>query len=248
MITWVHQLYTTVTDINKFAELGQQLFSLFKARKKIYIFGNSGSGKSQFVQAMQNSITIPNRNLTTERTKLDFKGFPMQLVDTPGHSESSQLRKSEIKNVIKGNVEGIIQFVNYGYDETPDADRNIAFDLQGNIKAEFLNYNREQEIHRLQEWSYQVDPQAIKWIIILINKADIWWEKRDIVKAYYNSDNYRKALAGLDASVPVITIPYCGIIRPFFKVKTSGFFGEEDKAKLHNDLINNLVNLIRQEK
>lgn len=234
-------------DDEKRSELIKKLKLLFRKKRQIILFGNSGAGKSQFVYSLKQSILIPDRNLSTNRVKLDFDEFPVKFIDTPGHSESKSFRRKEVEEIIKNGVEGIINIVSYGYEETPNADKSIAFDENGVLKEDFLEANRANEIKRLNEWLPWVTPENVNWIITLITKSDIWWANRKEVHDYYNSPTYTKEFEALGKFVPMVTLPYCSIIKPYFRVRTSGVFGEEEKVKLYANLNRTLLNLLGKE-
>ena len=233
-------------DENKRSDFIKKIMLLTRSNRHIVLFGNSGSGKSQFVTSMKEVVTIPQRNLTTKKVRLNVEDFPLKFIDTPGHNESIHIRRAEVQNIIKDGAEGIINLVSFGFEETPNADRSVAYDDQDQIKQDFLEQNRKQEIERLAEWLPQVNPDNTKWIINLVNKSDIWWDEHTLVHDYYTKGAYRQSFNGIDKFIPVITIPYCAIIRPFFKVKTSGKFGEEEKQSLHNYFVSTLLNLLNK--
>lgn len=234
----------SLIDGEKRNELIRRLKVLVRKNKNIVLFGNSGAGKSQFVQSLKQSIIIPDRNLSTNNFRINLEDFPAKFIDTPGHSESVTFRRRELEEIIKHGAEGIINILSYGYEETPNADRRIAFDENGQLKSEFIIANRENEIRRLNEWLPFVSPNNVNWIINLVTKADIWWDRRNEVYDYYNSEVYTENFKALGKFVPTITLPYCSIVKPYFKVRNSGVFGEEEKAILQANLNKTLLNLL----
>jgi ABC-type dipeptide/oligopeptide/nickel transport system ATPase component len=232
-----------------FSELRQAILRQLTRRKEIYLFGTSGSGKSQFINSMQNSIDIPEKTMHTKSIDIDLKNFFIRFKDTPGHDNAPD-RKKAYQNIIKNNAEGIIHFVTYGYDERNDADKSVALDHFGNINEAFLASNRMQEIQRLREWSTIISEQneakkskgSVKWILLIVNKADVWWDKKEIVEQHYSE--YVEELEKLGIQVRLYL--YCGIIRSFFKTKQSNRFGENDKTRLHDRLIKELLYLLNQ--
>jgi energy-coupling factor transporter ATP-binding protein EcfA2 len=231
-------------DEQKRKSLIDKLLLLIRQKKIIILFGNSGSGKSQFINSIRKVVEIPDRTLATYSINKNIESFPLKIIDTPGHAESSLFRKEEVSKIINGSIEGVINVVSYGYDESPDASRNIAYDLNENIKQEYLQNNRVMEIARLSEWVSWITPSNIKWIINLVNKADLWWDDYQNVENYYKNSEYSEKFNSIKNYVHVINVPYCSIIRPFFGVRTSGHFGEEEKYALYNNLWLTLFNLI----
>lgn len=234
-----------ILDENERSRFEKQILLLIRYNRRIVVFGNSGSGKSQLANSMKKSLDIPNRNTTTLKRRINVEDFPIKLIDTPGHPESHTFRKDEVENIIKNGVEGIINVVSFGYDEIPDANREVAFD-KGNIRLEFLQRNRNMEIERLNEWINWVRPTNTKWIITLVNKADLWWDNYKEVSDYYKESEYAKRLSAISNFIPVLNLPHCSIIRPFFGVKTSAIFGDEEKEHLQALFISNLLNLLNK--
>lgn len=138
--------------------------------------------------------------------------------------------------------------MSYGYEENPDVKISDIIHTTGDIKESFLEANRTAEIERLAEWLTNLEPNKdLKWIINLVNKADLWWDKADDVNEYYEKGDYKIAFNSINAIsqyTSVLTIPYCSIIKPYFDISTSGRFGENHKQGLHNNLINTLFGLL----
>jgi ABC-type dipeptide/oligopeptide/nickel transport system ATPase component len=229
------------------SEWRRALSRLVTKKKKIYLFGTSGSGKSQFIKSMQNSIDTPEKTMQTKSIDIDLESFFIRFEDTPGHDNIPD-RKKAYQDIIKNNADGIIHFVTHGYDERSDADKSVVLDRLGNINEAFLESNRRQEIRRLREWSSIISPKnenskgSVKWILLVVNKADVWWDKKEIVEQHYSE--YVEELEKLGIQVRLYF--YCGIIRSFFKTKQSNRFGENDKTRLHDRLIKELLYLLNQ--
>jgi hypothetical protein len=237
----------TLIDEKKRNLFIQKMKWLITKRKKIVVFGISGTGKSQFINSLKKCLEIPNRTLTTDKTIHDIEEFPIVFIDTPGHGERFFERKKEITNILKNGVEGIINVVSYGYEENPDAQVGDIFDAKDNVKDSFLRLNRKVEIERLAEWLPQISPTDIRWIINLVSKADLWWDRPDEVKEHYSNGDYNTAFSSIQNYSHVITLPYCSIIKPYYDKRTSGVFGEIQKANMHEEFVHQLINLLKEE-
>jgi len=64
-----------------------------------------------------------------------------------------------------------------------------------------LKLNRKAEIERLAEWLPLIHPNDIGWIINLVNKADLWWDKLEDVQKYYHHEEYSEAFKKLIITV-----------------------------------------------
>jgi hypothetical protein len=236
-----------VIDDNKRKTIIKRLMLLVRSNRKILIFGLSGVGKTQFIRSLKKSLEIPARTDVTEKTCHDLDDFPIQFIDTPGHSERQTARRTEIDNVIKHGVEGIINVVSYGYEENPDRKNDGIFDQQGKIKESFLNLNRKAEVDRLAEWVSFLQPEYFGWVINLINKADLWWDRPEEVLKYYESGDYSNSFKSIGQYKNIITLPYCSIIKPYYDTTTSGKFGDLQKEQMQAKLLHELLNLLKEE-
>lgn len=82
-----------------------------------------------------------------------------------------------------------------------------------------------------------------------MNKADIWFEKKDEVMRYYEEEEeYSKELLGEHSTHPRLVYPYCSIISPFCKRPMKLTFGERKKIGFHMHLRADLLNMIKDEK
>jgi hypothetical protein len=237
----------TVVDDDKRKAIIKRFKLLVRKNRKIVLFGLSGVGKTQFIRSLKKNLNIPERTDVTEKTGYELDDFPIQFIDTPGHSERQVSRKNEINNIIKHGVEGIINVVSYGYEENPERKNDEIFDQNGKIKESFLKLNRKAELDRLSEWLSFLQPEGFDWIINLVNKADLWWDNPDEVLRYYKSGDYNDHFKSICQYRNVITLPYCSIIKPYYDTTTSGKFGDIQKVQMQAKLLHELLNLLKEE-
>lgn len=237
----------TIIDEKKRSELTRKFLLLTRKNRKIVIFGISGAGKSQFINSLKRNLAIADRTVTTDKIKHEIEDFPIVFIDTPGHSGRSYERKQELANIIKNGVEGIINVTSYGYEENPDVELTDIFSPKDEVKESFLRLNRKSEIDRLSEWLPQIHPNQIGWIINLVNKADLWWGNITEVNDHYEKGEYFSAFKSIDQYTHVVTMPYCSIIKPYYDKTTSGKFGEIQKLQMYNNLMHQLVNLLKED-
>ncbi len=237
----------TVIDDKKRNALIRKINLLIRKNRKIVVFGLSGAGKSQFINSLKRNLSIAQRTVTTEKVKHAIDDFPIIFIDTPGQSVRSYERKKELTEIIKNGVEGIISVTSYGYEENPDFPLDDIFTPEKEVKESFLRLNRKAEIERLGEWLPHIHPEQIGWIINLVNKADLWWEKLPEVNAHYESGDYFQAFNSIDKFTHVISLPYCSIIKPYYGVSTSGRFGDIEKEQMQANLMHQLLNLLKED-
>lgn len=236
---------STIFDDKKRAELLKKLLLLVRKKRKIVVFGLSGAGKSQFINSLKKNLTIAERTDATNKIRFDLVDFPIQFIDTPGQAGRQYPRKQELTEILKNGVEGIINVVSFGYEENPEFTLSDIFTPTKEIKDSFLKLNRKAEVERLAEWLPHIHPNNIKWIINLVNKADLWWDKNEEVNKHYLCDEYKQAFNQIDNYSNVITLPYCSIIKPYYDTKTSGLYGELHKEIMYNHFLSQLHILLK---
>lgn len=237
----------SIIDEQKRSQLLKKINLLIRDNRKIVVFGLSGTGKSQFINSLKKHLAIAQRTITTEKVKHAIDDFPIIFIDTPGQSARAYERKKELTDIIKNGVEGIINVTSYGYEENPDFPLENIFTSEGIVKEDFLKLNRKAEIDRLNEWLPHIEPNQIGWIINLVNKADLWWDKISEVNAHYEKEQYSKQFELIANYSHVINLPYCSIIKPYYGISTSGRFGEIQKEQMQANLMRQLLNLLKEE-
>ena len=174
-----------IVDEKKREDLLTKISLLINRKRKIVVFGNSGCGKSQFINSLKDSVKIPTKTNTPEKIRFALEKFPIKLIDTPGDLAAKPFRIREIHRIINDGVEGIINVVSYGFQETIGAEKSLAFDSNNNLIQGFIDANRTEEIDRLDEWIEDINPVNCNWILNIVNKSDIWWEDFNAVTNYY---------------------------------------------------------------
>lgn len=221
----------------------------FSSPYRVVIFGCSGTGKSQFVKTITEEI-----DYNTYRTRIPDKkriilenGKKVEFIDTPGHQTLSQARRDLCMEFKKNNIRGIFNIVNYGYSEVDNISPSVSVFRTGTneVKPEFLKDNRKLEITQLSEWmSFVTSDTKIKWVVTIVNKADIWYESRETVMNYYETGEYNNNLSSLRSCCHLYTFEFCSIINPFFNKPMQIIFGDREKKKLFDCFKENLMKLV----
>jgi energy-coupling factor transporter ATP-binding protein EcfA2 len=234
---------TTAVEIYKIAEKEGLLrrignFLSGHKRKNVLVLGASGVGKTQFTESLIGLVQEIRREQRTQKpvkSNISVDKKPYEFTDTPGQIFHAFERKPEILKAIQGKIDGIINVVAYGYHE---GDRGVeeALDERHKVRASFLQDMRQQEIDLLSEWTDNVGAaEAGKWLITLITKADLWWDQRDKVYAYYRTGPYRDALDSVTHLKPMVC-GYCALRQRFFgQAPMSGMFSTVEFRDLYLD-------------
>ncbi|HYW07126.1 MAG TPA: hypothetical protein VE913_09235 [Longimicrobium sp.] len=117
----------------------------------------------------------------------------------------------------------------------------------GSIDNAFLEERRKVEIAALSEWLPVLGSiHTINWMITLVTKADLWWDRRDEVLEHYTSGEYGRALESVRELSPS-AIEYCSVIHKFYgEGVLPGIFDEGNKAELRNRMLRALIAAVGQ--
>lgn len=221
----------------------------FKRKIRILVYGDSGVGKTQFLNTLTgNNAYIPQRTRIPKKYELTLSsGREIQLIDTPGHQSTEIARNITLDDMTRGKIDGIINLVNYGYQDSDELqkDPGRVFNVDTKeVKPSFLRDNMKLEITRTQEFLKRLNPGVnIDWIITVINKADIWYSVKDDVYEYYTQGPYNDMMSEFEHSVKLFVIPFCSVITPFANMEMKLIYSERDKKNMYDSLVAHLNTL-----
>lgn len=218
---------------------------LFTKRIKVAVYGDSGVGKSQFLRMItgKNSyLLVSERTRNIERHNVTLRsGRKLQLIDMPGHESNKTVRDQILNEITRGKIDGVINIVDYGYQDSEllQADPSSAFKTGSNeVKPEYLRDNRKREIKRTQEFIDRIGPDVrLKWVITVINKADVWHKERKEVIDYYTSGEYYTITQAIEKVCTLDVRPLCSVITPFGNKEMILTYGERDKVSDFESLL-----------
>ena len=224
----------------------------FGRRIKIAIYGDSGVGKTQFLRTLtgKNSyLVVRDRTRNTVRHKMTLRtGRKIMLIDISGHASNKASRDSVLNDITRGKIKGLINVVNYGYQDSellqaaPDQVFKVG---SSEVKPEFLKENRKREIQRTKEFVERIGPDVkMKWVITLINKADIWHKDKKEVETYYKSGEYYTAIESLIRACRLELRSFCSVITPFGNREMTLSYSEQDKFRDFESLLSLLEEIL----
>lgn len=214
---------------------------------RVLLLGVSGSGKTQFLNSF---LGIPmledNRTYVPEDKYYIFpNGRKIQFVDLPGHDAYKNTRQRYIDEITKNKIKGIINVVNYGYNDAEVNEADVFKTGENEIKNAYLRDNRKNELDQLDEWLGRIHSGSKpQWLITIVNKADIWYEKKDEVAAYYENGEYGNEFIEIKRVVPHYIFQYCSVINPFGGRPMSIIMSERKKNEMQKNLRESLLRLI----
>ena len=226
----------------------EKLKNVFKKKHKILVLGATGVGKTQLIKSLVSEIpqAISNMNRTESNDEYYFKISEniFVFVDTPGQEYHKSKRKEETLEAMKQGIEGIINVAAFGYHESRIG-KDKVFDENGKIREEFLKERQKVEINLLSEWTELLgDKGTSRWLITLVNKADLWWDNKDAVLSYYESGQYFEALGSAKTLSPSV-LHYCAVFHKFYgESPISGYFDDKDRVEAKENLLAQLISAI----
>ena len=223
----------------------------FRRRIRVLVYGDSGVGKTQFLLNLTglDRYTAPLRTRQLQHYEFMLRsGRRILLTDTPGHKSTAFARGQALDEMTKGKVDGIINLVDYGYQDSEQLQENpdTAFKVgSSEVKEEYLRENRRLEKERTQEIVNRINANAKpKWFITLINKADIWNDQRSQVISYYEEGDFSTVMEHLEHATSVTTCAFCSVITLFGDKPREFSYSERKKRADYCNLIKILEGFI----
>lgn len=227
-------------------------------RTDIVVTGHHNVGKSILLNKMQSMLKSkypvkPSMSEDVEinviRVNDDF--FPAKAVVIPGQKNREQIdgfRKFITNN---NNLKGVIHVVDWGY--TKPRDRNIEMDyVARDIKSieDLRNIMLESELQYLSSLIEILKgaKSSLKWMIVVINKADLFHDRQHDAWYYYNvKSEFQKKLSELQSYFGNnFSLDYHFSIssRDNFHYNNEHLHSVVDEKMSEDDLVNGLINAI----
>jgi len=249
----VTSLAMDVAELSR-AERAKKLFrTIFTRRIRIAVYGDSGVGKSQFLRMVTGNnsyLSVSERTRSLEYHNVTLRsGRKIQLIDMPGHESNKAVRDKILNDITRGKIDGVINVVDYGYQDSEllQKDPSTAFKTGTNdVKPEYLRDNRKREIMRTQEFIDRIGPDVkLKWVITVINKADVWHRQRQDIIDYYTSGEYYNTIRTIEKACSLEVRPLCSVITPFGNKEMVLTYCERDKVSDFESLLSLIEEIIK---
>lgn len=222
----------------------KRFFRRMRCPIRVLVLGESGNGKTKFINSLIGKI-INKEERTKETRSYKFihpTGRKIRLYDTAGNNSLSYARQEAVNDIPRKKYDGIINIVCNGYSWAEGIDASQVFRNKADknalpefeIKQDYLDGNKKREIAQLKEWIGLVDNHSkIKWVLTVVNKADVWSPEMKQVLDFYKSGEYGDTLKKqLGHQIRHYVVPYCSIIVPFGGREMRLSFSEVDKKLL----------------
>lgn len=225
-----------------------KILNVFRKPHRVLVLGATGTGKTNmidsFTQIMPEAIHYMARTRYPKSRSIKNMGEVFKVVDTPGDELYESIRMPEIRKAMARGLSGIINVVSFGYHEYRIGKRE-AIDSSGNVRVDFLERHRDVEKRALGEWvSLLGDREIAGWLITVVAKADLWWDRKEDVLRHYESGPYFDALGNARSLRPIV-LPYCSVFHRFYdEGPLSGCFDDSDRTRLRTDLLCSLLQAV----
>jgi len=178
-------------------------------RHTVLVLGFSGAGKTSMLRSTF-GIVEPEEDLG--KPTGDVRLYMLRpgkttfrVSDTPGHPILRRRLDKEIARLVRGDYQGVIDVVAYGYNESkhlsslvkeadPESLARYKNEYQpvsstGQVNARYVRRERELELAYLKSWARRVGRQSkLKWVITVVNKADLWRKHRAEALDHYQGN------------------------------------------------------------
>ncbi|MEU2582548.1 GTPase domain-containing protein [Streptomyces avermitilis] len=226
----------------------EKVIDFFKKRDKILVLGSTGTGKTNLISSLGavtghvNAIPRDARTQTAESHRVRLENRPLLVVDTPGQALHAPQREEAIRDAMKG--EGLVRVINVvanGFHEFATSASSAV--ENGKPREEFLQQQRSTEIDSLKSWVPLLgDRFQTAWVLTVVNKADLWWERRDAVMDQYRAGPYADAIRASDSRLKHAVLPYCSVIHRFYgEARLPGEFDDENRLAITSHFLRELV-------
>ena len=174
----------------------------------IPIFGSSGVGKTTASKILLNGVVECNNSsyqMSTDDEVCILNGnIPGKIVVVPGQISDFEYNwKHHINDIVNGKCFGLINIVSYGYhsfclETFKDHDlykKDMSVDDFVDVYTE---HRRNHEIDLLKKICTPLKTlQSRIWFITIINKQDLWWDKKALVRKHYYDGVYNSIISDL---------------------------------------------------
>lgn len=222
-MAWIEPISTAITaasianDISKSSSLirkhaNRLVYRIKNGALVVPIFGAGGAGKSTAARllggedpldifaAYSESFWVEPVNLTGD--------IPGQILAAPGQDVRADKHWPELlSSVVQGKAIGIINIVSYGYHaiQIPTyKDHDLYND--GMTENEFMNLYLSERRVKEEDFAEKLVNGLFAnenpiWMITLITKQDLWWDKREAVKEHYTTGRYNEIINRLSSEL-----------------------------------------------
>ncbi len=179
-----------------------KIFPRFKHRIPVVITGASGVGKTELFRLLTGKNVPDGMSLDTDKgwrfVQNQKKTFSLMTI--PGQPSKERNIAQRFVFGSDTHVEGIIHLCSYGFNEIwPKNRTSVIQSLNPHNLEGLIKLNKTTEVGELENTLKYIfekirdEPKRLhpSWLVILVNKADLFWDKIDYAKGYYHIHDRR---------------------------------------------------------
>ncbi len=221
IIRYPYVLYKNRQAFDYFVKKFQVLIN--SGSTNIAVLGRENVGKSVFLQQLCNeagklSFDLPTTSKSVESDAIFFGDWSKIVSVIPG--QSSKERSEGLQNVFENNpkLEGVIYVTDWGYTDIRNEVLTKSMVERDGIKTieQLRAFNLAAELSDFEKISdaivkahqFKMGP---KWMIVLINKCDLFYHSIDDAQKYYNTSfesAFTDKLKALQSKVGAMNLAY----------------------------------------
>lgn len=232
-----------------------QARDVFRKKYRVLLAGATGTGKTNMVdsltEVMPAAISYMNRSTMTTNRRIRIGTNPFDFIDMVEDDLKGAKRARDQRRVLRQPVNIVVNVVSFGYHEYRVGRLADAVSKK-RAQFKFLEQHRQVEIDKLTSWA-PVLGDTPGWLITLINKADLWWDRKDEVLGHYQHGTYADELSRLTSmgvmEVRHVVAPYCAVFHKFYEcAPMCGVFDDAERVRVRAEFLKILVDVVGKPK
>ena len=165
-------------------------------RKPVAVAGDAGAGKTGIWSQLTQNPAAYDMSVATD------DGYMMRmnardrlvLITIPGQISRPRAFAMDEVFDIRRRLRGVIYVASYGYDHIwPNEADQVASNLRPHNLRELRNYNMRQELSNFTDLRNAILKKFVQgprdlaptWLLVLVNKLDLYWPEADAAWQYY---------------------------------------------------------------
>ena len=247
--------------------LNRVIHFIANGKCRIIIFGSGGIGKTTLSYVLSNKEITDfeyKETINIEKVDLNSEIFGHYLV-APGQERRIERYWPELFRKIGSNkINGIINVVSYGYHSLDIGNNSYKTSTYYNNEVDddkflenYLNIQQEKEIRYLKKTVEHIKSTEKKiWMITLVNKQDLWWDRKEEVQEHYINGEYNSVIEEIYKSKGEMNFVHeyvsCSLLNSNFRIgndfgrNTIQGYDEPLKRANYGNFLNTLNSLINE--
>ncbi len=178
---------------------------------RVIIYGPGGVGKSTLGTFLAGRF-VPGRSSVEYQTSLDREEYRVKgdivctVIAAPGQERLREDQWPGLHRMLaSGRAGAVINVVSWGYESIGELSyretapfRADPAQSQEQFLAAYLAERRRKELEAIADLAHHIKMAEKKiWMITLVTKQDLWWDRRTEVRDYYERGEYQEQIEGI---------------------------------------------------